>query len=82
MALTPKERMKIERQKMPERDPNERNLDFNEVNLGFPEELAVLEAARCLHVHRRLSGRHRYSRFHGAHRGRRSEEGRRAAAFG
>jgi glutamate synthase (NADPH/NADH) small chain len=49
MALTPKERMKIERQKMPERDPNERNLDFNEVNLGFPEELAVLEAARCLH---------------------------------
>lgn len=49
MALTPKERMKIDRQSMPERDPNERNLDFNEVNLGFPEKMAVVEAARCLH---------------------------------
>jgi glutamate synthase (NADPH/NADH) small chain len=47
--LTPKERMKIERQAMPEREPEVRNLDFDEVNLGFPEELAVLEAARCLH---------------------------------
>jgi glutamate synthase (NADPH/NADH) small chain len=49
MALTPKERMKIERQHMPEREPEERNLDFNEVNIGFPEQVAVLEAARCLH---------------------------------
>jgi len=49
MALTPKERMKIQRQEMPERDPEERNRDFREVNLGFPEEVAVLEAARCLH---------------------------------
>jgi glutamate synthase (NADPH/NADH) small chain len=49
MALTPKERMKIERQKMPERDPDERNQDFREVNLGFPVAVAVLEAARCLH---------------------------------
>ena len=49
MALTPKERMKIERQHMPEREPDERNRDFREVNLGFPEKLAVLEAARCLH---------------------------------
>ena len=49
MALTPKERMKIDRQSMPERDADERNVDFNEVNIGFPEQVAVLEAARCLH---------------------------------
>ena len=33
---------------MPERDPNERNKDFNEVNLGLTEELAIREAQRCL----------------------------------
>lgn len=49
MALTAKERMKIERQHMPERHAEERNRDFREVNLGFPEQVAVLEAARCLH---------------------------------
>ncbi len=49
MALTPKERMKIQRQHMPERDPDERNVDFNEVNLGFAEKMALTEAARCLH---------------------------------
>jgi glutamate synthase (NADPH/NADH) small chain len=48
MALTPKERMKIERQHMPEREPEVRNRDFNEVNLGFPEKVAILEASRCL----------------------------------
>ncbi len=46
--LTPKERMKIERQKMPERNADERNRDFNEVNLGFECELAKMEAERCL----------------------------------
>ncbi|HPM24710.1 MAG TPA: NADPH-dependent glutamate synthase [Phycisphaerae bacterium] len=48
MALTPKERMAIERQQMPERAPDVRNRDFKEVNLGFREELARLEASRCL----------------------------------
>jgi len=40
--------MKITRQHMPERDPNVRNQDFREVNLGFQEQLAKLEAERCL----------------------------------
>ncbi len=48
MAMTPKERMAIPRQKMPERAPDVRNHDFKEVNLGFQEELAKLEAERCL----------------------------------
>ncbi len=48
MALTPKERMAIPRQKMPERPPEVRNRDFNEVNLGFQESIARLEAQRCL----------------------------------
>ena len=43
MPLTPKERMKIERQEMPEREPEVRNRDFDEVNLGFPEKVAILE---------------------------------------
>jgi len=46
--LTIKQRMAIERQKMPERSAQERNKDFNEVNLGFNAELARLEASRCL----------------------------------
>ncbi len=46
--LTAKQRMAIARQKMPERDPNERNKDFKEVNLGLTEELAIREAQRCL----------------------------------
>ncbi|MCK4341650.1 MAG: NADPH-dependent glutamate synthase [Phycisphaerae bacterium] len=48
MALTPKERMAIPRQQMPEREPEERNQDFKEVNLGFDESIAKLEADRCL----------------------------------
>ena len=44
MALTPKERMKIQRQDMPEREPEVRNRDFDEVNLGYPEDTAVREA--------------------------------------
>lgn len=46
--LSPKERMKIQRQKMPERNAAERNQDFNEVNIGFQCELAKMEAERCL----------------------------------
>lgn len=33
---------------MPEQAPNSRNKNFTEVNLGFTEELAKLEAERCL----------------------------------
>lgn len=47
-GLTPKERMSIRRQSMPERDPCERNKDFVEVNLGFEEDCAKSEAERCL----------------------------------
>jgi glutamate synthase (NADPH/NADH) small chain len=47
-ALPAKERMKIPRQKMPERDPEERNRDFFEVNLGLQAKKAVKEAQRCL----------------------------------
>jgi glutamate synthase (NADPH/NADH) small chain len=40
--------MAIHRQQMPARDPLERAGEFTEVNLGFPERLALLEARRCL----------------------------------
>ncbi len=46
--LSKKDRMKIPRQSMPEQDPDVRNKNFLEVNLGYTEELAVLEAQRCL----------------------------------
>jgi len=46
--ISNKERMKIPRQKMPEQNPFERRGNFNEVNLGFTEELAKLEALRCI----------------------------------
>ena len=46
--MTAKQRLAIERQKMPERSPDKRAKDFNEVNLGFTAQLAKLEAARCL----------------------------------
>jgi len=38
----------IPRQRMPEREPEERVRDFDEVALGFSEEQALLEARRCL----------------------------------
>jgi glutamate synthase (NADPH/NADH) small chain len=46
--LTAKERMAIPRQQMPQRDPHVRNRDFQEVNLGLAEQMAVQEARRCL----------------------------------
>ena len=45
---TTKQRLQIERQKMTEQEPLIRNANFNEVNLGLPEKLALLEAERCL----------------------------------
>ena len=38
-----------QRIKMVERDPNIRNKDFEEVNLGYSDEQALTEAKRCLH---------------------------------
>ena len=46
--ISNKERMKITRQVMPEQDPHVRAHNFEEVNLGFTEELARMEALRCL----------------------------------
>jgi glutamate synthase (NADPH/NADH) small chain len=43
-----KERMKIPRQHMPERDAQVRAHNFEEVNLGFDPALANQEALRCL----------------------------------
>lgn len=42
------EKKRIPRQKMPEQDPKERIKNFNEVPYGYTEELAKLEAERCL----------------------------------
>ncbi len=46
--LSAKERMAIDRQPMPEQNPEARRRNFSEVNLGFTEQLALLEARRCL----------------------------------
>lgn len=46
--ISNKERMKIPRQVMPEQDPVQRRANFSEVNLGFTEELAKMEALRCI----------------------------------
>jgi len=43
-----KERIKIERQSMPEQAASDRQRNFKEVNLGFDERLAMLEAQRCI----------------------------------
>jgi glutamate synthase (NADPH/NADH) small chain len=46
--LSKKERLKIARRSMLEQSPQERVRNFGEVNLGFTEMLALLEAYRCL----------------------------------
>ena len=46
--ITTKQRLQIDRQKMPEQDSGARAANFEEVNLGFPEQFALLEADRCL----------------------------------
>ena len=46
--LSTKQRLQLDRQKMPEQDPLLRNANFSEVNLGLPEKIAVIEAERCL----------------------------------
>ncbi len=47
-TLTAKQRMAILRQQMPQRSGSERIKDFMEVNLGLTEQIAILEAQRCL----------------------------------
>jgi glutamate synthase (NADPH/NADH) small chain len=46
--LTPKERMAIPRQKMPEQDPEKRRHNYDEVPYGYDDVLAMTEAERCL----------------------------------
>jgi len=46
--ITTKQRLQISRQKMAEQDPMVRNTNFQEVNLGLAEKVALLEADRCL----------------------------------
>jgi glutamate synthase (NADPH) small chain len=46
--LSTKQRLQINRQKMTEQEPLVRNANFDEVNLGLPEKVALLEAERCL----------------------------------
>ena len=48
MPMTPKERLAIQRQDVPAQDATARSANFSEVNLGFSETLAQLEAERCL----------------------------------
>ena len=52
MSVTPKpttrQRLQIERQKMAEQEPLIRNANFDEVNLGLAEKVALIEAERCL----------------------------------
>ena len=43
-----RDRMKIQRQQMPEQESAARARNFLEVNLGLPEELAKIEAHRCI----------------------------------
>jgi glutamate synthase (NADPH) small chain len=46
--LSAKERMQIDRVKMPEQAADARSRNFEEVNQGLPEDVARLEAQRCL----------------------------------
>jgi glutamate synthase (NADPH/NADH) small chain len=46
--LSKRERLAIPRQDMPARDPVVRASGFEEVNLGFTERIALVEARRCL----------------------------------
>lgn len=46
--MTPKERMAIAPQAMPEQEPSIRARNMNEVALGYSAEMAMTEAKRCL----------------------------------
>ena len=51
---TPDPKYRAPRQSMPERNVAERVCSFEEVNLGFNEELAITEASRCLQCRKPL----------------------------
>jgi glutamate synthase (NADPH/NADH) small chain len=51
-AMPKHERMKLPRQSMPTQDAEARGRNYNEVALGYSEEAALLEAARCLQCKR------------------------------
>jgi glutamate synthase (NADPH/NADH) small chain len=51
-AMPKHERMKIPRQGMPTQEPEDRARNFEEVALGYPDERAMMEAARCLQCRR------------------------------
>ncbi len=51
--ISPAQRMKIPRVQMPQQDAGRRMSNFNEVNLGLGEEVAMLEAQRCLQCRKR-----------------------------
>ena len=46
--MTPKERMAIPPQEMPQQDPAVRAHNMNEVALGYTAEMAKCEASRCM----------------------------------
>jgi len=46
--ITTKERLQLKRQSMPAQDPARRRANFEEVNLGFEQQIAAIEAERCL----------------------------------
>ena len=46
--LSPKDRLAIDRVRMPEQPAQQRRSNFQEVNQGLAEELAIREAQRCL----------------------------------
>ena len=48
VKISTKQRLQINRQKMPEQNSAARAENFEEVNLGFTEQFALLEAERCL----------------------------------
>jgi len=48
MSMKPSDRLKIDRQHMPEQNAEARARNFKEVNLGLATEVARLEAERCL----------------------------------
>ncbi len=56
--------MSLKKNEMPSQDPNVRNKNYLEVALGYTEEQALDEAARCLNCknHPCVSGHHRRGR--------------------
>ncbi|PLX96838.1 MAG: glutamate synthase (NADPH), homotetrameric [Desulfuromonas sp.] len=53
-AMTTKERLAISRVLMPEQDAQLRSRNFEEVNIGLTETLAIQEAQRCLNCKNRV----------------------------